>query len=207
MEKEFRLIEISKRMRALAQSALTYVDDEYQRERYNEYLGLSDQIMAEVTGYKLKEIKDCFHLQKEYATPKVDIRAVIFNDKNEILMIRESEDGLWALPGGWADIGCSPKEVAVKEAKEETGFDVEVIRLLAVLDTKNHNHPQQPFYIYRMYYLCNITGGEFTNAFDILDKGFFAIDNLPPLSEKRGSRETIDMMFRLKESDTEVVSD
>ena len=58
-----------------------------------------------------------------------------------------------------------------------------------------------------MYYLCNITGGEFTNAFDILDKGFFAIDNLPPLSEKRGSRETIDMMFRLKESDTEVVSD
>lgn len=207
MNKESRLIEIAKRMRALAQSALTYIDDEYQLERYNEYLELSDEIISNVSGHELNDIKDCFHLQKEYATPKVDIRAVIFNDKNEILMIRESEDSLWALPGGWADIGCSPKEVAIKEAKEETGFDVEVVRLMAVLDTKFHNHPQQPFYIYKMFFLCRVTGGEFTEAFDILDRGFFALDNLPPLSEKRGSRQSIEMMFRLKDSDTEVICD
>ncbi|GHS91140.1 hypothetical protein FACS1894203_1360 [Bacteroidia bacterium] len=87
------------------------------------------------------EIAATFTIEKEYATPKVDIRAVVFDENNRILLVKEKAAGCWSLPGGWADVGFSPKEIAMKEVKEETGLDVIPVRLLAVPDKKCHNHP------------------------------------------------------------------
>lgn len=195
---DIELTEVAKRIRALAQNGLLYSLSEYDTERYEELLELSDKITSLVSGHSVADIKRCFVLEDDYVTPKVDVRAVVFNEKDEILFVRERADGLWSLPGGWADIGFSPREVAEKEVAEETGLTVKATRLLAVLDKKHHPHPPAPHYAYKLFIRCELTGGTFNSVFDILDKGFFAQDNLPPLSECRVLKSQIDLMFDYK---------
>lgn len=179
----------------MAQTGLVYSEDDYDRERYEEMVNLSDRMTALITGNEVSVIAGSFRVEDDYVTPKVDIRAVVFNDKDEILLVKERADGGWAMPGGWADVGFTPSEVAVKEVKEETGLDVEPVRLLAVLDKRCHPHPPHTHYAYKVFILCRLIGGAFTDTFDILDRGFFAKDNLPPLSEERTLRSHIDMAY------------
>ncbi|NDV47828.1 NUDIX domain-containing protein [Paludibacter sp. 221] len=202
MAQEKRLLDIAQRIRALSQTGLFYSKDEYDKERYEELECLSNELTAILTGNDIDIIKDCFRPAEDYVTPKVDIRAVVFDDNERILMVKELADGKWSLPGGWADVGFSPKEVAVKEVKEETGLDVVAVRLLAVMDKKCHAHPPAPHYSYKIFILCKITGGEFTDVFDIQDKGFFSQDGLPPLSEERILKEQIDLMFEYHRNPT-----
>ncbi|MFG6400609.1 MAG: NUDIX domain-containing protein, partial [Parabacteroides distasonis] len=108
---------------------------------------------------------------------------------------REKLEGCWALPGGWSDVGYSPKEVAAKEVKEETGLDVLPVRLLAVMDMSKHPHPAIPYYVYKFFILCELKGGSFTETFDILGKGFFRLEGLPPLSLERVLPEQIQRMY------------
>lgn len=174
---------------------LTYGGNEYDIARYQELEQISLELMNMVTGHPLEILTLYFNDKKEYITPKVDIRAVIFNEQKEILLIKERSDGCWAPPGGWADIGCSPTEVAVKEALEETGFTVEPVKLLAVMDKRCHAHPPHLDYTYKIFIQCRITGGEYSQAFDILDIGFFGRNAIPPLSLDRVLPTQIDLMF------------
>jgi ADP-ribose pyrophosphatase YjhB (NUDIX family) len=193
------LITIAQRIRALSQTALTYSSNDYEIERSKELIEISDRIASIVGGVSEAEISACYIPIKEYVTPKVDIRAVIFNDRDELLLVQEQIDGLWSLPGGWSDVGYTPTEVVIKEVKEETGYDVRVVRLLAVLDKRCYNHPASPLYIYKMCFLCEIAGNEESDlTFDILDKGFFALDNLPPLSLPRILPEQIQLLDALR---------
>ena len=192
------LITLAQRIRAMSQTALTYSSNEYEIDRSNELIEISDRMASLVSGASEEEISACYSPIKEYVTPKVDIRAVIFNDRDEVLLVKEQADGRWALPGGWSDVGYTPTEVVVKEAKEETGFDVRVVRLLAVMDKRCYNHPASSLYIYKMCFLCEIVGGNDELTFDILDKGFFALDNLPPLSLDRILPEQIELLDKLR---------
>lgn len=196
MSKEKDLIILSQRIRALSQTGLAYTKDTYDQERYNELIAISDSIVSLCTGIEKTEITNCFRTDKEYITPKVDVRAIVFNEHDELLMVREKLDGLWSIPGGWADVGSSPTEVAVKEVHEETGLIVEAERLIAVIDMSRHAHPPIPFYVYKLLILCRLKGGTFTEAFDILDKGFFQLTNLPPLSLERIIPEEIQMAYK-----------
>ena len=199
------MITLAQRIRALSQTALTYSVNEYEIERSKELIEISHRITAIVSGVSEEEISACFSPVKEYITPKIDIRAVIFNDKNEILLVKEKADGRWALPGGWSDVGFTPTEIVVKETKEETGFDVRVVRLLAILDKRCYNHPTSTFYVYKLCFLCEITGGNDQLTFDILDKGFFTLDNLPPLSRDRILPEQIELLDKLRRNSDSIV--
>jgi ADP-ribose pyrophosphatase YjhB (NUDIX family) len=198
MDKGNELIILAQRIRALSQTGLSFSSNDYEIERCRELIDISDRIAALVTGLPEAEIAACYHPVREYVTPKVDIRAVVFDDRGRVLLVREKMDGRWSMPGGWADVGYSPSEVAVKETKEETGLDVQAVRLLAVMDKRCHPHPPGPFYIYKFFILCHVTGGEFAPAFDILDRGFFALDALPPLSTDRVLAEQIVLMDTLR---------
>lgn len=118
------LLNYAKRLKSIAHLGLTYANDDYDLERYREMEQISLEMMAMVTDSQLEKLSLYFKQEKEYITPKVDISAVVFNDKREILLVKEKADGKWSLPGGWADIGQSPSETAVKEVLEETGFTV-----------------------------------------------------------------------------------
>ena len=117
MSRSKELILLAQRIRALSQTGLVYSLSEYDTERYEELSRLSDEITALATGLKPDDVASGYRPAQEYVTPKVDIRAVVFNEKDEILLVREKMDGCWSLPGGWSDVGYSPKEVAAKEVK------------------------------------------------------------------------------------------
>ncbi|RIX60344.1 NUDIX domain-containing protein [Paenibacillus nanensis] len=184
----------AKQIQAIAQTGLTYAKDVYDIERYELLRQLSIDILSEYTDIGKETIKLTFAGDTGYATPKVDIRAVVFQD-DKILLVREKIDGAWALPGGWADIGLSPSEIAVKEAKEESGLDVEPVRLLAVLDKKFHHHPPEPYHIYKLFIQCRIVGGRAAGGMETSEAGFFDRDNLPELSAQRNTTEQLRMMF------------
>lgn len=202
------ILNYAKRLRSIAHLGLTYANNEYDTDRYRELEQISLEMMNMATGLPSDQLAGYFSAAKEYITPKVDIRAVIFDHKNEILLVKEKADGKWSLPGGWADIGQSPTEAAVKEALEETGFNVKPIKLLAVLDKRCHPHPPQLDYVYKIFIQCEITSGEYNQAFDILDMGFFKQDDLPELSEDRVLAGQIDLMFEyLKDPEKQALID
>ena len=129
-----------------------------------------------------------------YKTPKVDVRAVVFNHHNEILMVREKIDNCWSLPGGWADIGYSPSEVAIKESREEAGAEVKPVRLLGILDKRCHDHPADIYYIYKIFIECDFISWVGSDHMETTEFGFFSFANLPTLSTPRN---TMDQMKRL----------
>lgn len=187
-------LEWAKQIQAVAQTGLTYAKDVYDIERYEMLRSLSIEILAQYTGEDIEKIRLTFASETGYATPKVDVRAVVF-EEGRVLLVREKTDGDWALPGGWADIGLSPAEVAVKETREESGYAVEPARLLAVLDKKFHNHPPEPYHIYKMFIQCRIVGGEALGGLETSEVGFFEETALPELSAERNTEAQIRTMF------------
>ena len=107
-------LEKAKRIQALAQAGLTYVQDEFDKERFEELREISVQMLAQISDEKIEKITDLFASGKGYQTPKVAVRGLVIRDE-KVLMVREKLDNKWALPGGWTDIGFSPKEVIEKE--------------------------------------------------------------------------------------------
>lgn len=113
------------------------------------------------TGTGLREtvpILDLFKAEVGYATPKIDVRAAVF-DRERILLVRERKDRLWTMPGGWADVGDAPSVAAIREVKEESGYDVTVKKLAAVYDRDKHGHPPMPYHVYKLFFLCHLCDG------------------------------------------------
>jgi len=192
---EPKWLEWAKQLQSIAQTGLAYSKDVYDLERFELIRNISVEILSQQTKLDKTVIKDLFASETGYATPKVDIRAVIFKDK-KILMVKENTDGKWSLPGGWGDIGLTPSEVAVKEVKEESGFDVKATKLLAVLDKKCHPHPPSPYHVYKMFIQCEIIGGQAKEGIETSEVEFFAENELPPLSIARNTKSQIEMAFK-----------
>ncbi|GGP12110.1 NUDIX hydrolase [Oceanobacillus neutriphilus] len=187
-------LEWAKQIQAISQAGLTFTNDMYDKERYEQLRTLSIEIMNEYTGLDFQSIRDLFANEVGYQTPKVDVRGVVFKD-NCILMVREKHDGAWALPGGFCDIGESPRENVTKEIQEEAGFHVEPRKLLAVFDTNKHPHPPQPYQYYKLFIQCEIISGEAKLGMETKGIDFFAEDNLPDLSLNRNTETQIKCLF------------
>ena len=192
---EPKWLEWAKQLQSIAQAGLTYSKDIYDLERFEMIRDISVEMLSLHTDVSKTVIKDLFANETGYATPKVDIRAVVFKD-NKILMVRENTDGDWALPGGWGDIGLSPSEVAVKEVKEESGFDVKAKKLIAVFDKKCHPHPPSPYHVYKMFIQCEIIGGKPQEGIETNAVEFFAENELPSLSIARNTESQIQLAFK-----------
>ncbi len=206
--KENQPLELIKRIKALADTGLVYIQDEFDRERYEELRGISLQLMSRVSRQPLAVLDDFFMPEKDYPTVKVDVRGFVLNEENKILMAKEQVDGKWTIPGGWADIGYTPSQTAIKEIEEETGLTCTAERLLAVYDKQMHPHPPQPFYIYKLIFLCKIKGGELKHGFDMDGAAFFPINNLPDLSEDRILKSQVQQLYTMvMENDNKVYFD
>lgn len=157
---EPRWLRWSRQLMAIAQNGLTYSNSPYDVERYEAVRGIAAEMMADRTGTDQERIVRLFAQQSGYATPKVDVRGVVFRD-DAILLVKECEDGGWTLPGGWADVNESPREAVEREVVKESGYEVRATKLLAVLDRAKHPHvPPFPFHIYKVFILCDLIGGE-----------------------------------------------
>ena len=189
-----RWLDWAKRLNAIAQTGLTYATGAYDRERYEAIRGIAAEMLAAGTGWDRGAVIELFKGDAGYATPKVDVRAAVFQD-GRVLLVKEKEDGLWTLPGGWADVGDSPSVAAVRETKEESGYDVGVRKLAAVYDRNRHGHPPIPFHAYKLFFVCELIGGEASCSRETEGAEFFAEDALPPLSLTRVTPPQIAHLF------------
>ena len=182
------------RIQGIAQSGLTYCENQYDIDRYCKLREIAAEIMADGSGHSRDEVIDFFLAEKGYATPKIDVRGVVFRD-DKILLVKEMVDGGWTLPGGWADIGDAPSEAVEREILEESGYEAKAAKVLAVFDRNKHPHPLMAQHIYKIFILCELTGGEARTSFETLDVGWFAEDEIPPLSAGRTTPQQITRLF------------
>ena len=186
---------LAKQVQALAETGLHFSEDDYDLDRYTNLEEVAIHMISLLTGMSTDTIQMATPEKNGYRTPKVDVRCVVFNDQDEILMVREKADSLWALPGGWCDVGYTPTEIAEKETYEEAGIKVKAGRLLAVFDKKCHDHPEDLFYAYKIFLECKAESYNITTGMETLEVGFFRQDKLPELSTPRNTRGQIDRMF------------
>ena len=151
-------LSIASELRAIAQTGLTFTADRFDRRRYERVRELAAAMLAQGSGGDQDVILGILLEDKGYATPKVDVRGAVFVD-GRVLLVREISDGKWTLPGGWADINQSAAECVVREIAEESGFEARTLKLAAVRDYQKSGHPRNVDSIYKMFFICEITGG------------------------------------------------
>jgi len=131
-------------------------------------------------------------VRDRYPTPKIDVRGVVF-DNAKLLLVREASDGRWSLPGGWADVGEPLSTAVTREIREESGYSTRATKVLAVLNLNRRNGRVN---VYKMFVQCELveSAGRIRGA-ETTEAGWFSEDDLPLLSEPRGTPEQLGLMF------------
>jgi len=190
-----RWLEWAKQLQAIAQNGLAFATDAYDVERYQAVRSIVAEMLAAGSGAAPSVILETLEKESGYATPKVDVRGVVFRE-DKLLMVRERSDGKWTLPGGWADVCASPAENVVREIHEESGFGTVATKILAIYDRSKHPHePPFPFHVYKLFILCTIVGGTMTTSNETDSVEFFAEHEIPELSITRVTPAQIKRMF------------
>jgi ADP-ribose pyrophosphatase YjhB (NUDIX family) len=188
-------IEWSRELRTIALTGLASTRGPFDRERYEQLLELTTEISTNHSNVEHPTISLTFDATIGSETPKVDVRGVVFQGRR-LLLVRERHDGLWSLPGGWADVNDSPSEAVEKEILEESGYIAKATRLLAILDQAKHPHRSPyPFRTYKFFIMCSLGGGTPQTGLEVSEVGFFGQNKIPPLSTFRVTREQIDFCF------------
>jgi len=185
------LVRWSETLAAIARTGLGFTQSLYEKERFEEVLHVAADIKMAANEVLVaqEERRERDHLVEEwlesvgvgvpgYVTPKVAVGAVVGNDKGQVLLVQRADSGIWLYPTGWADVGYSPAEVAVKEVSEETGIECVPEQLLAVIDGQRMGFSR--FAMYMLLFHCTATGGELTpHPLETADVGWFGPDELP----------------------------
>jgi ADP-ribose pyrophosphatase YjhB (NUDIX family) len=181
-------LDFVQRLQAIAQTGSHYKPHLFDQERYDQVMEIAAEMMAAYTDSDVEPIRELFEAQTGHATPKVDVRGVVFRE-GKILLVRENLDGgRWTLPGGWADINEAPSEATVREVYEETGYRTRAVKLLAFYDRRLHEHPPIVFHTYKVFFLCELLSDErsqeqidnqHASFVETGESAFFAENDLP----------------------------
>jgi ADP-ribose pyrophosphatase YjhB (NUDIX family) len=182
-------------LRAIAQIGLTFSKDPFDRQRFERIRELAADFLARGAGDDPAALLELFRQDAGYATPKIDVRGAAF-ENGRVLLVREISDGRWTLPGGWADVNQTAAECVVREIAEESGFEARALKLAAVHDYRKRHPPRHIDSIYKMFFLCELTGGRARASDETSEVAFFARDALPELSLGRSTAAQIELMYR-----------
>lgn len=185
------LVRWSETLAAIARTGLGFTQSLYEKERFEEVLHVAADIKS-AADEVLEVRREQDHLIQEwmsnigegvpgYVTPKVAVGAIVGNEAGQILLVKRPDSGIWLYPTGWADVGYSAAEVAVKEVAEETGIRCRPRQLLAVLDGQRLGFTR--FAMYMLLFHCEALGGELNgHPLETADVGWFHRDQLPPFT-------------------------
>jgi ADP-ribose pyrophosphatase YjhB (NUDIX family) len=186
---------IGRELQAIAQTGIAYTKDPFDLERYQRLRMLAAQMLGMGSNTDVQLVIDLFREEFGYATPKVDVRGAVF-ENDRIMLVREVSDGLWSLPGGWADVNQSAAECVVREIAEESGLECRAVKLAAVWDRRLHKHvPPHPQHVYKLYFICDMVGGSLRSGTETSNAAFFGESDLPELSLTRVTKPQILRMF------------
>jgi ADP-ribose pyrophosphatase YjhB (NUDIX family) len=189
-----RLHALAIELAAMSHNGLHYATDRYDLARYHRFEAMSAEIMGMLSGGDPAEFRASLAAEAGHATPKVDVRGALV-EAGRILLVQEARDGLWTLPGGWADALDAPSEAVEREFGEEAGLAVRATRLACVFDGSRRNgHAASPWHIYKLFFLVErLDDAEPRAGLDgeTSAVGFFGLDELPPLSSRRTNAEQL----------------
>lgn len=190
----------AKKLHAIAESGLAFCEDEFDRERYEEIAILAREMLSDLSGLKVQQLENMLCLDvKRYITPQLDVRAAVIKD-NSILLVKEKSDGLWTLPGGYADVGLSAAENVEKEVLEEAGIKVSADHLYAVRHKAKGDYDNDVRDFYKLFFVCNPTEGfEIKTGPETTEVGFFELENIPDLSTGRVTLRDLKNAFEAKQ--------
>ena len=178
------LLRWAETLSAVARTGMGFTQSLYEKERFEEVLKVAADIRAaaieEAEADALFEewVLSVGHGVQGYVTPKVAVAAIVANERGELLLTQRSDSGVWLYPVGYADVGYSPCEVAIKEVFEETGIECEPVSLITVLDGLRLGFTHMP--LYTLVFHCRMIGGELRgHPLETRAVGFFGRDNLP----------------------------
>ena len=193
---EAQWLTYAKRLQAIASTGLHFCKDEFDRERYDEVAEIANAMLAEIGNVPIDRISSLVSdFAKGYATPKVDVRGAVV-EGDTILLVRERSDGLWTLPGGFADVGRSAAQNVEKEILEEAGMRVKASRLYGVRHKAKRPYEPDARDFYKMFFLCERAddSGPVAGA-ETSDARFFPRERLPQLSRGRVIEQDIEAAF------------
>jgi ADP-ribose pyrophosphatase YjhB (NUDIX family) len=173
----------AKRLQSLASTGLHFGAGPFDRERYAEIASIANGMLAALGNVPIARIEGLVpDFGQGYATPRIDVRgAVIENDS--VLLVRERGDGLWTLPGGYADVGLSPAENVAKEIWEEATLRVTVRGLYGLRHKAKHDYVPDVRDFYKLFFLCErVDDAKPMPGTETSEVGFFRLDALPQLS-------------------------
>lgn len=195
-------VKILQRMNAIVNAGLIYGQDSFDRARYHELKQLLTELMADKSDLTAEEMAEFLRPTTWYPTPLIDVRAVVKRE-NQILLVQSAMDGKWALPGGYAEVGTSPKENVLKELKEEAGLDGEVVRLLAIFDSNRHQLQGQQYY--KMFFACTAQDSRFLENDETVAAQYFPINDLPDLSLVRNTKQQIESCYQVWQTEAATI--
>jgi ADP-ribose pyrophosphatase YjhB (NUDIX family) len=187
-------LDLARRLLALSQSGLHFTPQEYDRERYREVAEIATRLLEAESCRSADTLHQTWFVEDGYATPKIDVRGAIFRDRH-VLLVRETTDGKWTLPGGWADVNDSPSYAVEKEIEQESGFTARAVKLAALYDRNKHEHPPYLFHAWKAFFICDILSGEARTSHETDGVEFFPLDALPELSTGRATAAQIRRMY------------
>jgi ADP-ribose pyrophosphatase YjhB (NUDIX family) len=189
----------ARELQGIAQTGLTFSNDNYDLDRYQRLRAIAVEMLAVGSNTPIEQVQGLFNQDLGYPTPKVDVRAAVFQE-DRILLVREISDGRWTLPGGWADVNQSARECVEREVKEESGFDARAVKLAGVFDYRRQGHVAvHPYSIYKLFFICELIGGEARPSLETSAVEFFPLDQLPELSVGRANHRQIARMVEHRE--------
>ncbi len=168
----------------IGQTGLYFTQNEFDRQRFTRLIDIASEMIEGHVDEPFEEIRAALSAQPGYITPKVDVRGAVFQ-ADKILMVKESMDGFWSLPGGWADVNDAPSDMVEREVLEETGLRVKAARLVGVFEENHDRDPVNVFHCYKLLFLCDYQSGELCTSYETTDVCFFSLDEIPELSIHR----------------------
>jgi len=191
------LLAWARRLQAIAQTGVAYGEpSEHDRERYAQVRRIAAEMLSK--NGDVEALDDQLAREIGHATPKLDVRGVVFRG-DEILLVRDRAEGWWTLPGGWADVGESPSVAVAREVYEESGYEAHAVKLLALYDRDRHPYGPHQWHVWKAIFLCELHDGERGElGLETDEARFFAKNALPELLHARATKMLIDRAYEHK---------
>ena len=162
---------------AMSRTGLEFATNDYDRDRFERTVRIAEGIAAMAMDAEFTPERP-YLADLGIATPKIGCSVAAFDDAGRVALIKRADNGRWALPGGYAEVGTAPSDNAVRELREETGFIGELERLVGVYDNR-HFHSTSPYQFYICCFRARITGGAATPSVETVEVVLTPPDDLP----------------------------
>jgi len=189
-----RLLAWARRLESIAATGLHYTQNPYDVQRYEHLRDVAAEMLAHAADMDVEAVRGFLRAEFGPGTPKLVVRAAVFQD-DRILLVRESTDNAWAMPGGWAEVNEPPSRAVEREVLEETGYEVRAERLIYLHDSAIYSRTDRVYHTYTIFFLCKLLGGQPATSLETTEVGFFPEDDLPPLSRSRNTEKELAKAF------------